>query len=148
MSKPKYRGGRRSKFSAAVVSKVIAGIERGLPLTLAARRAGIADSTFFDWRRRRPEFDSQVEQAALKGIESRLQVIEQASRAGDWRAAAWLLERANSEFFGKQKIEVSHQHAHAHLSFSVPPGVLDEISRARRAYEKRSIDVTSDQKAD
>ena len=141
----KYRGGRRSKYTPQTVSRVIKAIESGLPIGLAVIRAGIVPSTFHQWRQRHQDFDQQVEAAQLIAIDSRLGVIENAAKMGDWRAAAWLLERANSEFFSKNRIE--HTHQHVGVSFTIPASTLDEISKARRDYERKVIDVQTDAQA-
>jgi hypothetical protein len=51
------------------------------------------------------KFAEQVEAAIAKGVESRLAKIESASKSGDWRAAAWLLEHTQPEYFAKSRVQ-------------------------------------------
>ena len=103
----KSKGGRPTKFKPELVKRILGCLRRGMPLTLAARAAGISDYAFKSYRTRFPEFAGKVEVAIAQGVERRLQKIEDASEAGDWRAAAWLLEHCQPEHFARNRVEVT-----------------------------------------
>ena len=103
--------GRKALPIAPYLDKLEQALAIGATFELAARYAGISPRTFTRWR-------SQAEQAkpgtALAELRDRLTQaearaaigwlvhIEQAARAGDWRAAAFMLERRYPEAFGRR----------------------------------------------
>ena len=76
-------------------------------MTLAAHAAGVTAMSLRTYRLKYPKFDTQVQEAIARGVEKRLKKIEHASDAGDWRAAAWLLEHCQPEHFARNRIEVT-----------------------------------------
>lgn len=119
-----------------MVATICGMIERGVPITHAARIAGISNQTLCVWRRDDGEFRTAIELAKSNGIQSRLKKIEDAAAAGDWRAAAWLLEHCNPEEFSKHRVEV-HQTGSVEHVHTIPAEVLAEIILAREARESR-----------
>lgn len=104
---PKLKGGRPSKFTPELVKRILKCVERGMPLSLACEAAGIEFCTLQVYRKKHPDFAAHIKAAIAKGVEKRLKKIEDASDAGDWRAAAWLLEHCQPEHFSRNRIEVS-----------------------------------------
>jgi hypothetical protein len=76
-------------------------------LNLAASAAGISYQSLVTYRVKHPHFADALTEAVGRGVEKRLKKIEAASEAGDWRAAAWLLEHCQPEHFAKNRIEVT-----------------------------------------
>jgi hypothetical protein len=72
---------------------VLSSIRRGANLTLAAAAAGISDRTLRQWREDDETFDTACKAAKAAFIVSREQVITDAGDRGDWKAAAYQLER-------------------------------------------------------
>jgi hypothetical protein len=103
----KRRGGRPTKFTPELTRRILKCLGRGMPLTLAVEAAGIEFTTLQVYRRKYPNFAQRVKEAIAKGVERRLKKIEAASNAGDWRAAAWLLEHCQPEHFGRNRVEVT-----------------------------------------
>ena len=105
---PKKRTtGRPSKFTPATRARILRCLTAGMPITLAATAAGTCYQSIVTWRAANPEFDSAIGEAVALGVEKRLAVIEKASDADDWRAAAWLLEHCQPEHFSKSRLEVT-----------------------------------------
>jgi hypothetical protein len=77
-----------------------------MPFNFACSVAGIAISVFHDWRNQDPAFKEDIEAAIARGVDSRLKTIEE-SAAGDWRAAAWLLEHCQPQHFAKNRLEIT-----------------------------------------
>jgi transposase len=92
---------RPSKYTPEVVKRVTDAIKLGATYELAAAYAGIAESTFYDWQAKKPEFSEQVKAAEGTAAVGWLARIEQAASAGNWTAAAWKLERRYPEQYGR-----------------------------------------------
>lgn len=99
--------GRHSKFTPETRARILRCAEKGLPLALCAKAAGITYTTLCNYRNADPDFNVEVGEAIVRGVEKRLKKIEDASEAGDWRAAAWMLEHCLPEHFAKNRIEVT-----------------------------------------
>lgn len=101
------KNGRPTKYNWRTVKRVIRCLQKGMPVTLAASAAGITFQSLCTYRTAHPNFDAAVKKAIARGVEKRLEKIEKASEAGDWRAAAWMLEHCQPEHFAKNRIEVT-----------------------------------------
>jgi hypothetical protein len=103
--------GRPTKFSRALVQRVLSCLERGLPLSTTAHVCGITFQTFSNYRAKHPKFADAISSALARGIQSRLNVVVQATESADeaikLRAATWLLEHCNPELFARNRIEVT-----------------------------------------
>ena len=92
--------GRPSKFTDETKKRLLQALSVGCTYELAAKFAGIHEATFYSWlakgREGNPDFSSfyeaakKAEAACATGA---LGVIVQSARDGDWKAAAWFLER-------------------------------------------------------
>ena len=91
---------RNTKLTAATVAKVVQAIELGATYELAAKYAGIAESTFYVWMKDHPEFSEAVHAGEGKAAIVWLAKIEQAGK-DDWRALAWKAERRFPKSYGK-----------------------------------------------
>lgn len=111
---PRGRG-RPSKLSPDILSNIEKMLSVGTPQLLACLAVGIAEQTFYNWKLRGEEhqregrrseyveFLERLSRARAKGLAASLIKIEQAASAGDWRAAAWKVERAFPEHFGRAR---------------------------------------------
>jgi hypothetical protein len=120
-------GGRPTKLDTTAANDIVAILEKGLPIDDACAAVGIDDSTFQRWMRkgekalkaREPkpedqpfrEFCAGVKKARSLGKLVHLTTIEKASTGtagnpGDWKAAAWLLERMHPKQFGRKYIRI------------------------------------------
>ena len=117
---------------------ILHAIKLGAPWGQAAAAAGISPKTLQQWRRRgRAEDDgiyrdlvSALETAEALGIVHSLEVIERAANDGDWKAAAWRLERRMPHEYGRgrqYKPPPLTEEQQAELS-DPPPLTLDVMS--------------------
>ncbi len=99
---------RPTKLTPEVRERIVGSIRAGAYAEQAARAAGIAPSTYYDWLRRgeagEPTFSEFSE--ALRAGEAEAEIaavatIREAAQAGDWRAAAHYLERRHPERWGR-----------------------------------------------
>lgn len=99
--KPTAKMGRPTKRTPANREQILRNIRAGLLPDIAAETCGLARQTFREWRLEDLEFAGEVEQARAMAIARKVGYIEQES-AHSWKAAAWLLERADPSSFGKR----------------------------------------------
>jgi transposase-like protein len=96
--------GRRTKLNKARKEAIIEAIKLGATYEIAAEAAGISKATLYNWMKRGEEDSSgnfsdfldalkKAEAAAAIGA---LKTINVASSDGDWKAAAYLLERRHN----------------------------------------------------
>jgi hypothetical protein len=112
-------GGRPTKLTAEVRKKILATIEAGSTLKDAAAYAGICDETLRIWRRDNPDFAAEFYRAEGVAAVAYTLAVKRASDNGDWRAAAWWLERRCPEEWslkqihevgGKEGAPIPHEH--------------------------------------
>lgn len=92
---------RKSKFNEAITSRIVEALRIGATYEIAAEYAGISRSTLYNWMEKGKEqksgqyrtFLDSIKAAEARGAIANLAMIESAAKAGDWKAAAWRLER-------------------------------------------------------
>lgn len=104
-------GGHGEKLTPATVAAVLESISHGAPISVSCQAAGLASKTVFNWRRRAEsddpdaapyrEFVELLEQARAAAEADNVRVIKTAAKT-NWTAAAWLLERAYPERWGRR----------------------------------------------
>ena len=107
--------GRRSKLTPEVQEKICNYVRQGLTYEIAARAAGISESTFYRWRERGEkarrgkyrEFWEALKKAEAEAEQVLVQRILDASN-DTWQAAAWILERRHPERWAR-KDRVKHE---------------------------------------
>lgn len=92
---------RPSKYSDTVARRICKAIEAGATYKLAAKAGGVSYDTLNRWRKAREDFARRVEDAEWKAAHRWLDCIDEAAQNGDWRAAAWRLERRYPDQYGK-----------------------------------------------
>jgi hypothetical protein len=135
---------RPTKLTTEIVTRLAQAIGVGASYDLAAKFAGIAPSTFFDWKARaeqaagrlladqEPEdgdgayldFLEAVERAEGSAAVGWLAKIEQAANSGEWRAAAWKLEKRHPHIYGRNIIEHDGE-----VTAQLPATLLSAINR-------------------
>ena len=93
---------RPSKYTPAVVDKIVEALEAGASYKVAAAYAGIHFDTFNEWRERFSEFSDLVKKAEAEAAVGWLEVIDNAAIDGTWQAAAWKLERRYPDEWGRR----------------------------------------------
>ncbi|MDD2862422.1 MAG: hypothetical protein PHI71_15350 [Acidiphilium sp.] len=94
----------------------VTAIENGNSLQNACRLIGVSDSAFYNWMNWADEpdavpalveFKNKIEQAKVKIEEEMVSIVRKAAFSGEWRAAAFWLERRRAADWGsKQSLEV------------------------------------------
>ena len=104
---------RPAKLTPELTRKITTYIQDGNSPTKSATLVGIAPSTYFNWMSkgsnqepRFMEFSESIKRACAQSIVNRLAHISRAADSGNWRAAAWLLERLAPEEFGRHRLKV------------------------------------------
>jgi len=86
------RRGRPTKLTPETQKLICDAVAAGVPVQVAARLAGISQSTYYAWVSRHKDFAEAVKKAYAVA-ESRLVGYIYRAAAKTWTAAAWLLER-------------------------------------------------------
>lgn len=102
--------GRPTKFTPEVTSKILTAIRAGNYIETAAAWAGIDKVTLYDWLKQGAaqdagkfkDFSNAVAEALAHAEIADLNHVGEAAKRGDWRAAAWRLERRNPTKWGRQ----------------------------------------------
>ncbi len=101
--------GAPTKCTPEVIDRLCAEMESLGFVGAACARAGVVKSTVQDWvaRGERGEepfatFAARWAQARARAQATLLENIRGAAASGDWRAAAWALERANPEEYPRE----------------------------------------------
>jgi hypothetical protein len=134
-------------------------IKFGTPINRAVAAVGIAERTFYHWMTRglnererlatvsnaKPnstegvylQFLQSVERARGEAITKKIAVIAKAGNEGDWRAAAWWLERQSPEEFGKtDRVEHTGNNGEA-IKVQIEMGDLEDKIAKVLASRKR-----------
>lgn len=107
---------RRTKLTAPLTDAIVQAIEKfGLPVTTAGEAFGVSADTVREWLRRGEDRDDRENGEPYAAFAARIRAaeasrmgvligpIEDAALGGDWRAAAWMLERRFPETWGARR---------------------------------------------
>lgn len=101
---------RPTALTPEVSAVIVRAVHLGMPWRLASGLANVSERTVYGWLKRGKageepylQFLQDVKRAEKLAIEHALQVIRKAADAGDWKPAAWLLERRAFESFGHER---------------------------------------------
>jgi len=134
-------------------------IKIGVPIKKAVVAAGISEKSFYVWLNRGMaererlatvpnakaditegvfvQFLQRVEQARGEAIAKKVAVVAKSSVEGDWRAAAWWLERQLPEEFGKtDKVELAGNNGDA-IRVQIEMGDLEDKIAKVLAHRKK-----------
>jgi hypothetical protein len=101
---PPERVDRRQVLNAERRRKILAVVANGSSLRSAARYVGCSHSTILRAVARDPEFAEQMGHALQNvEIEALYNIRKAARKERHWRAAAWLLERTNTDDYGQRR---------------------------------------------
>lgn len=141
--------GRKSKLTPELQERICNYIENGYTIEQACALSGIGESTYYDWKKRgkkskRGKFSDFLEavKKAEKIAESKyLAIITKAAVGdplkgvkGDWKAAAWYLERRNPKQFARR--DFLRQDVNAKVQEDVKLSLLDELKKAEEYFKK------------
>lgn len=82
--------------------RLLAALEAGATIKMAAAAAGVSEDTLSRWRKAGPDLEADMQQAEAAGAVRALGVIQEAAASGTWQAAAWLLERRYPGEYGRR----------------------------------------------
>lgn len=91
---------RATKYTPERVDRIIQALDLGATYELAAGYAGISVDTLLRWRARYADFAAKLCEVEGRAAVKWLAKIE-AAATGDWKAAAWKLERRYPHAYGK-----------------------------------------------
>lgn len=141
---------RKTKLNQKTIDLICDGVRSGLPKKRAAERAGIHESTLYDWVNRAEEgrlfakFSKSLKKAESDLMAYHLDRIKAASDDGTWQASAWILERRFQKEFGRRQ-EIDHSgKIDGQSSGEIGPGMqalLEEMHRAVRGDEETFEEV-------
>ena len=107
------KSGRPSAMTEQVVSDIVNALAAGAAVKAAAGAAGISERTYHSWRERGEQegadeaflqFLQRTTRAREQGKVALVASIRRSANEGDWRAAAWLLERIEPEALAAKHI--------------------------------------------
>ncbi|MCH9647761.1 MAG: hypothetical protein K0U98_05950 [Deltaproteobacteria bacterium] len=137
----KRTGGRRTKLTPEVQTKIVTAIRAGNYACVAAEYAGITEATFYGWLRRGREAGKgiyfeflQSVKGAEREAEVRAVALVQKHMEGNWTAAMTFLERKFPQRWGRRdrlSIDVDPREALAQLLGASPDEietVVDEVA--------------------
>lgn len=137
---------RASKCTPEVRAAILERLREGAFKKHAARAAGIAHQTLEDWLSRGANgeepyasFAEEVERAIAEDAVRNQGIITQASREkieGDWRAAAWNLEKKHPKLYGRLLDEEVITRVPVGPSIAIELKDAFEEARRRRKEEK------------
>jgi hypothetical protein len=106
LSRHRFKTGRPTKRTKAVLKVLFDAIKEGVPYKLACMAAGISYECFKKWRQDDPDFDRQVDELVAKPAIDLFKVISQQAPE-TWQAGAWALERRFPEMFAKPEAQLN-----------------------------------------
>lgn len=121
MTKPKSKAtprkiGRPTKFTPEVRERILIAIRAGNYIDTAAQSAGISKDTFYSWMtkgetpgapKEYSDFTDAVKKARAEAEVNAVAIIQQAANRGNWRAAAWYLEKSFPDRYGRTRTDTS-----------------------------------------
>ena len=150
---PHTPSGRPSEFTADVEKAILDALAAGSSVRAACEAAGIGTTTFYRWcsegeRDGAPEhlraFRDGATRARAQARVAYAAIIRRAANDGDWRAAAWFLERSEPEEWApKHKLEHSGPEGGPIQTTEDTAGEIDprKLSREQRAQLREILDA-------
>ena len=127
-------------------AKLALYMKHGLDIKDAAKLCNVSDYQL-GMLRSDPEFEQMIEYCSANCEQTHLSAISNAGTAGQWQAAAWILERKFPDKYGK-KDTIKHEYEIKMLSFQkVILGVINELDpkiRHQIMQKLRNINVESE----
>jgi transposase len=125
--------GRPSKLTPELQKTITEAIVIGATYQAAAEYAGISYDAFNEWMKRTGkqyvEFRQSVMKANAQARVNLVAKIQMSAKKGDWRAAAWILERRFRDEYGAQlnvKAEIEHSWRDEAKQYGLNPDAMVE----------------------
>ncbi len=141
--------GRKTKLTPETQEKICKYIKTGYTIEQSCALAGIGVSTYYAWKEKGKtakrgkfrEFLEAVKNAEKIAEAKYLAIITKAAVGdplkgvkGDWKAAAWYLERRNPKQFARR--DFLRQDVNAKVQEDVKLSLLDELKKAEEYFKK------------
>ena len=101
---------RPSKFDQPTADVILKAVAAGLPNETAAKLAGIDVRTLYAWKRKGKtgeelfvQFFHDLMRQQAEAVAKAVEAIRAAAERGEWRAAAWWLERRHPDLYGSDR---------------------------------------------
>lgn len=119
--------------------RVLAALQRGHFIIVAAKLAGIDPKTVHEWRREDPKFAADVLEAIAIAEDEHLGNITNAARES-WQASAWYLERKHNKRWGKKQPDIVVQRVESDgIALPADPAKRAEVHDALAAKARAAI---------
>lgn len=123
------------------IDRLLDALRIGATVQMACAAAGISDTTYYRWLDGNERAAGAVEAAKTTAAVSALESIQRAAVNGDWRAAAWLLERRYPADFGRSHADVRHT---LDVTPAAVPAIRTVFSHAAVAAELTALHESAD----
>jgi hypothetical protein len=101
------RPGPLRRYTSVTVQKILNALSAGATRDAAAGAAGISRATFYRWLEEHETFETEVQEAEDRAETMYTACVAKSAQDGDWRAAAWWLERRrHREFQRRDRLEL------------------------------------------
>jgi len=122
----------RYKYSEDLAMVICTYLRKGCTIEAACQAANIGRSTYYTWLDEIPQFKEFVN-ATESDVEANL--LDQIANYGDWRAAAWILERRYPQRWGQKReldVNVTKQ-----TGVDVVAGMLNHIIKKESTDQQK-----------
>jgi len=141
--------GRKTKLTPELQEKICNYIENGYTIEQACALAGINVATYYNWKKwgrqaksgkffeffKAAETSEKVAEAKFLSTILKAAVGDPEKKVkGDWKAAAWYLERKNPQQFARR--DFLRQDVKAKVQEDVKLSLLDELKKAEEYFKK------------
>lgn len=119
------------KYNKKIINLICKKLKNGATHYSAALSSGISEETFYQWMKK-PEFSESIKRAEAD-CQRKCEGIIQKAAIKSWTAAAWYLERRQSETYAlKQRLEHSGiETAPIMISVTPAPQSLNDIGPSK-----------------
>ena len=138
LKKTSNNAGRKPSLTPQIQANIVKLIQMGSYVNIAASAVGIGERTFYDWMAKGKEgkkpyvqFSQAIEKAKGECETLLLSKLMKAIDQGDWKAAAWMLERKYTERWGRP-IQVDHTQTNNVMVLS-HANIMLLLNKARQA---------------
>lgn len=143
----------RTKLTIKIQNAICRHLKNGMSVKNSMKMVGIHESTFYGWMSRGEketkgvyfEFCEAVEKAKAESEKKLVDIIRGAAEQGEWKPAAWMLERRFPDQWGRiDRLDISGK-----LKTEDDTGPLtDEVIDARNQYLKAVSNAKKQQQKD
>lgn len=131
----KNKGGAPTKRTAAAEKRILSILSVGGTWAMAAAAGKVSDDTLKRWRDDDAGFAGRCACARDGGAAKLVEKIRQEAEDGDWRAAAWLLERIAAEQYGRRTV-VTGDPAGVPIKIDGELRVAGDVRSSKKAMKK------------